>query len=173
MLLIFCASCFFHRTHACQMTCRGKRNNLMWPLVVKSVVLLTEVMSERKQSTLKKSLWACLSHWHLTQCTSQFDELPMHHATAFRWLPAATDVTTAQFFSSFLLHLTAFTETRLVKQSIKAHQHPLIKVSLNNTWLSTSMGNHGTVVTLTSRWPKIDSKKRVTDFTTETSNLAN
>lgn len=57
ILLIFCMGCLFHRTHVSQMTCCGKQNNLLWPLVVKSVVLLLRVMSEGKQSILKKSLW--------------------------------------------------------------------------------------------------------------------
>lgn len=59
ILVIFCNSCLFHWTLVCQVTCCGKRNNLPWLLVVNCAVALNVVMSEGKQSILKKSLSAC------------------------------------------------------------------------------------------------------------------
>lgn len=102
-----------------------------------------------------------VSHRHLTQHVCQFD---IWTANASCYI---------QELHIFLWVLIKIAQTRFVKQNIKAHQHPLIKVSIIKTRLSTSMGNQGTVVTLTGRWPIIDSKNRVTVFSTKTSNLAN
>lgn len=159
ILVIFCMNCLFHRIHVCQMTWRGKRNNLLWPLVVKYAVLLTGVMFERKQSIFIVSMLFRTDISHSTVC--QFDI----------WTANAS--CHIQELHIFLWVLIKIAQTRFVKQNIKAHQHPLIKVSIIKTRLSTSMGNQGTVVTLTGRWPIIDSKNRVTVFRTKTSNLAN
>lgn len=159
ILVIFCMNCLFHRIHVCQMTWRGKRNNLLWPLVVKYAVLLTGVMFERKQSIFIVSMLFRTDISRST-CVNLIYELPMHH-TIYR---------NCTSFCGFWLKLL---RQGFVKQNIKAHQHPLIKVSIIKTRLSTSMGNQGTVVTPTGRWPIIDSKNRVTVFRTKTSNLAN
>ncbi len=80
ILVIFCMRCLFHRMHVCQMTRCSKRNNLLWPLVVKSVVLLTRVMSERKY--LKEIIVSMLISTDISYSTrvNLIYELPMHRA---------------------------------------------------------------------------------------------
>lgn len=79
ILVIFCMNCLFHRIHVCQLTWRGKRNNLRWPLVVKYAVLLTGVMFERKQSIFIVSMLFRTDISHGTRVNLMY-ELPMHHA---------------------------------------------------------------------------------------------
>lgn len=64
----------------CQTTCCTKRNNLLWPLVVKSVVLLIGVMSERKYfKEIIVSMLLCADISYSTRVNLIY-ELPMHHA---------------------------------------------------------------------------------------------
>ena len=99
ILVIFCNSRFFHWTLVCQVTRCGKRNNLLWLLVVNCVVLLTGMMSEGKHSILKKSLSHAALRRHLIQYTCQFDIWTANASChIFRWL-TATDEATPLFFS--------------------------------------------------------------------------
>lgn len=141
----------------CQICCAPHRNDF-W-----------EKAKYLKEITVHTLLCADISY---STHVSLIYELPTHHAISSHgclhfcqvyWLGLSP-------FSAAFRFRFKNTRTRFVKQNIKAHQHPLIKVSLNNTWLATSMGNQGSVATLTCQWPVIDSKNRVTVFTTETSN---
>lgn len=145
-----------HVAVGCQISCAPHRSDV-WEKAKYLKEIIVSLPLALTSRTVHESIWwtsnaSCYSLQMVAGCNW------CNYRTVFQQLSASSD---------------CIYWDKAVKQSIKAHQHPLIKVSLNNTWLSTSMGNQGTVVTLTSRWPKIDSKKRITDFTTETSNLAN
>lgn len=49
-LVMYCITNAFHSMHVCQTARRRGRIALLWPMVVRRAVLLTGVMSERKQS---------------------------------------------------------------------------------------------------------------------------
>lgn len=139
---------FIHKTCLSNAVLQPKLNNLMWPMAVKSVVLLYRVTSETKQR-LKEIILRMLLCTDISYSTCHFD-IWTANAPAL-WLHIAAcnrckDFTFAKFLSTFSEGLI-----KILKQSIKAHQHPLIKVSFNNAWLSTSMGNQGTAVTTDRR----------------------
>lgn len=134
--------------------CCGKLNNLMWPMAVKSVVLLHRVTSETKQSLKRNHSENAALHWHLIQHTSFWCmDCQCTIAISSDGCNWCNNFTICQFslidkpfnkkgLSTIFEALIKSTKT-FVKQNIKTHQHPLIKVSFNNAWLSTSMGNQG------------------------------
>lgn len=141
----------------CEVNFCSTWNYLSWRLAVKSVMLLTIVM------------YMCLE-----TSIGLYDSAPTVPARVdlgcmmlrLCYVASLYPLDALYLYSQQLVDVIdkSQNETKLMKQNVNAHQHPLIKMALDILWLSSSIHDGGTAMAATGLWPVTDNKHKVKSY---------